>query len=260
MNVSTVQALDHVDPTGSVVGSGDELATKVIKILRDVGSARVSFSNMHFVSSSYFNIFVRRILEECGAEGLDSLVFEFASPLQEQLFDRSRAAAIRAVIKPRTTTATLFDVDGGHGNPQKGSFDARWNELLMSIYTRQDRTLDDLPYTPQFEVIYGAVVGTTASDMQAVMSRQQLFHHLHNLRKAGKLPRLGRAASKPPRIDRKHEALLTQLVEARIGKLSLRDQLLYTPQFDEIVAAFNERAGLNFSAHDVWRVIAKLAK
>ncbi len=92
------------------------------------------------------------------------------------------------------------------------------------------------------------------------MSRRQLFHHLHNLRKASKLPRMGRAAGKPPRVDRKHESLLTQLVEARIGKLSLRDQLLYTPAFDEIVATFNEQAGLNLSAHDVWRVIAKLAK
>ncbi len=155
------------------------------------------------------------------------------------------------------------------------------DELLISVYQRQGRTLDDLPYTPQFEAIYLAVVGATgtpfvhASDFSpgsaapghaasssspGGTTRAQLFHHLHNLRKAGKLPRLGRAASKPPRVDRRHEELLTQLVEARIGKLSLRDQLLYTPQFDEIVATFNERAALNLSAHDVWRVIAKLAK
>lgn len=154
------------------------------------------------------------------------------------------------------------------------------DELLISVYQKQGRTLDDLPYTPQFEAIYLAVVGAAgvpfghASDFSpgsasaphgspaspGSMSRQQLFHHLHNLRKAGKLPRLGRASSKPPRVDPKHETLLTQLVEAAIGKLSLRDQLLYTPRFDDIVAAFNERAGLNLSAHDVWRVVAKLAK
>ncbi len=129
------------------------------------------------------------------------------------------------------------------------------DDLLKSVYARQGRTLDDLPYTPQFEAIAQAL-GAADSNAQ----RAELFHRLHNLRKAANLPRLGRAAEPPPRIDAEHETLLTQLVEQEIGKLSLRDRLPYTDAFDTIVATFNARAGLNLSPHDVWRIVAKLAK
>lgn len=127
------------------------------------------------------------------------------------------------------------------------------DELIISVYQKQGRTLDDLPHTAEFEAIYRALGDTT-------VSRPGLFHHLHNLRKAGRLPRLGRASTQPPRIAAEHEALLVELVEAEIGKLSLRDQLPHTPRFDQIVCAFNAQAGLRLSHHDVWRIIAKLAK
>lgn len=129
------------------------------------------------------------------------------------------------------------------------------DELLRSVFARQGRTLDDLPYTPQFEAI-AAAMGASESSAR----RAELFHRLHNLRKAAKLPRLGRAAEPPPRVDPGHEALLVRLVESAIGRLSLRDRLPYTPEFDRIVAAFNSEAHLSLSPHDVWRLIAKLAK
>lgn len=132
-------------------------------------------------------------------------------------------------------------------------FPAPDDELLVSIYRKQGRTLDDLPHTPDFESIYQAV-GEDA------LTRHGLFHRLHNLRKAGRLPRLGRAVEKPPRIAPEHEQLLTELVESAIGRLSLRDQLPYTPIFDQIVSTFNAQAGLNLPPHAVWRLIAKLAK
>jgi hypothetical protein len=131
------------------------------------------------------------------------------------------------------------------------------DELLISVYQKQGRTLDDLPYTEEFDAIHAAVVG---DDGATSASRADLFHRLHNLRKAGKLPRLGKAATPPPRIAPEHETLLTSLVEEKIVRLSLRDQLLYARSFDEIVTTFNARAGLNLSPHDVWRIVAKLAK
>lgn len=144
---------------------------------------------------------------------------------------------------------------------QPALFETSDDELLISVYARQGRTLDDLPYTPQFEAIYAAVVGDGGPDEpKAAMTRAELFHRLHNLRKAGRLPRLGRAAQGPPRIAPEHESLLVQLVEEAVGKLSLRDQLPYTPAFDDLVARFNTGAGANLSPHDVWRIIAKLAK
>jgi hypothetical protein len=135
-------------------------------------------------------------------------------------------------------------------------FETSDDDLLISVFARQGRTLDDLPYTEAFEAIYEAM---TAGEPGGV-DRATLFHRLHNIRKAGRLPRMGRAASKPPKLAPEHEAILVELVEAAVGQLSKRDQLLYTPAFDRIVTTFNARAGLSLSPHDVWRVVAKLAK
>jgi len=38
-------------------------------------------------------------------------------------------------------------------------FNISSDELLISVYQKQGRTLDDLPYTQQFERIYEAIVG-----------------------------------------------------------------------------------------------------
>jgi hypothetical protein len=137
-------------------------------------------------------------------------------------------------------------------------FETSGDELLVSVYARQGRTLDDLPYTPQFEAIYQTMVG--GDQAEPAVTRQALFHRLHNLRKAGKLPRLGKAQGSRPRLSAGQESLLTELVCEQVGQLSKRDQLLYTDAFDTIVHTFNTRAGLNLSAHDAWRIVAKLAK
>lgn len=153
-------------------------------------------------------------------------------------------------------------------------FNVSNDDLLISVYQKQGRTLDDLPYTDEFEQIYAAIVGdvdgdnagdgasdiSTSETRNKPVNRTDLFHRLHNLRKAGKLPRLGRAVSERPHIDTEQEAMLQRIVEQAIEKISLRDQLLYTDTFDEIVVKFNAEAGLNLSAHDVWRIVAKLAK
>jgi len=140
-------------------------------------------------------------------------------------------------------------------------FETSSDELLISVYGRQARTLDDLPYTDEFERIYEAMVGDGGEDEpMASISRSTLFHRLHNLRKAGRLPRLGKAQEGPPRIDTTQEQMLVKLVESEIGRLSLRDQLPYTNRFDRIVTTFNAQAGLNLLPHDVWRIIARLAK
>jgi hypothetical protein len=140
-------------------------------------------------------------------------------------------------------------------------FDITDDELLISVYHKQARTLDDLPYTDEFERIYQAMVGDqTPDEPLAALTRENLFHRLHNLRKAGRLPRLGRADGKPRTINLQQQAALINLVQDRIEKLSLRDRLPYTDLFDEIVTVLNAQFGLNLSHHDVWRIIAKLAK
>jgi hypothetical protein len=133
------------------------------------------------------------------------------------------------------------------------------DELLISVYQRQGRTLDDLPYTDEFEALYTDMYGPEARDAPG-QTRAAVFRRLHNLRKAGKLPRLGRAQTSPPRLDPDEEAQLVELVEHEIGQISKRDQLLYQPAFTAIVDRFNTATGRSLSPHDLWRVIAKLAK
>lgn len=140
--------------------------------------------------------------------------------------------------------------------PDDTLFQTSDDELLVSAYLKQARTLDDLPYTDQFEAIYRAI----ADEDPPAVSRQQLFRRLHNLRKAGKLPRLGKALGHRPRLSPEQETLLANLVREQVGELSKRDQLPYTDAFDKIVNTFNTQAGLGLSPHDAWRIIAKLAK
>lgn len=133
------------------------------------------------------------------------------------------------------------------------------DDLLVSVYQKQGRTLDDLPYTDAFEMLYASMYG--GDDVEPhTPSRSEVFHRLHNLRKAGKLPRMGRAHGERPRVTPEQEALLASLVEAAVGALSKRDQLPYTPAFDALCTRLNVEAGLELSQHDVWRLVAKLAK
>ena len=134
------------------------------------------------------------------------------------------------------------------------------DELLISVYQKQGRTLDDLPYTDAFETLYAAMYGGNEVEQQDAPSRAWVIHRLQNLRKAGRLPRLGRAQSERPRITMEQETLLAGEVERQVGALSKRDQLLYTAGFEELCTRFNNEAGLELSRHDVWRLVAKLAK
>lgn len=129
------------------------------------------------------------------------------------------------------------------------------DQVLVQAYMAAGRTLDDLPYTPEFEKIFTAVGGE-----QSKRDRRSVFHRLHNLRKAKKLPRLGRASEPAPHILPEDESLLTSLIVERVGTLGQRDQLPYDPKFDDLVQIFAAKSGRALSQRDVWRVVAKLAK
>ena len=130
-------------------------------------------------------------------------------------------------------------------------------QRLIQAYAQQGRTLDDLPYTDEFEAIYQLL---TDGATNPAVSRAALFHRFHNLRKAGDLPRLGKARGSITKLDSEQEQELIVLVEEAVGELSKRDRLPYTEAFATLVTRFNEQAGLNLTPHQVWRVVAKLAK
>ncbi len=129
------------------------------------------------------------------------------------------------------------------------------DEMLIVAYGQVGRTLDDLPYTPEFERLYRAVDGEARG-----ASQRDVLHRLHNLRKAGKLPKVGRTKIAPPRIDRKEEEFLERAVIDRTGSLGQRDQLPFTAKFDALVESFNQRFNRGLEPHDLWRLVAKLAK
>jgi catechol 2,3-dioxygenase-like lactoylglutathione lyase family enzyme len=126
-------------------------------------------------------------------------------------------------------------------------------ELLIKAYEQIGRTADDLPYTPHFETLYR----NYTSQLDPPPTRQEVWRQLLNLRKAGKMPKLGEARSKPPEVTPEEKAKLRQMLGEDIGK---RDRLPYSPRFDQLVDQFNKSQGRPISPHLVWRMVATLAK
>jgi hypothetical protein len=58
-------------------------------------------------------------------------------------------------------------------------------DMLLDLYTRTSKTLDDLPYTDEFEELYTAFVARSGR----TMTRHDLWRSLTNLRKARRLVR-----------------------------------------------------------------------
>jgi catechol 2,3-dioxygenase-like lactoylglutathione lyase family enzyme len=124
---------------------------------------------------------------------------------------------------------------------------------LIKAYEKIGRTADDLPYTPHFETLYSRY----AAAHDPPPTRQEVWRHLLNLRKAGKLPKMGEARSRPPEVTPEARAQLREMLGDDIGK---RDRLPYTERFDELVDEFNKTQGRPLSPHLVWRLVATLAK
>lgn len=125
---------------------------------------------------------------------------------------------------------------------------------LIAAYQQIARTADDLPYTPHFELLYKNYLAAFGDEKP---THAEVWRHLLNLRKGGKLPKLGEATSHPPQISDNDLELLKTMLGADIGK---RDRLPYTPRFDTLVDAFNKTQHRPLSPHLVWRLVATLAK
>ncbi|CAN5662210.1 hypothetical protein BH09PLA1_BH09PLA1_36380 [soil metagenome] len=126
--------------------------------------------------------------------------------------------------------------------------------LLTKLYESLGRTADDLPYTPHFESLYEPYVAGYADPKP---DRAEVWRHLLNIRKAGKLPKLGEARSKPPDVSDEAREHLRKLLGDDIGK---RDRLPYSARFEEIVEEFNKEQARKMSPHLVWRLAATIAK
>lgn len=129
------------------------------------------------------------------------------------------------------------------------------DDILIRAYAAVGRTLDDLPYTEDFETLVREL-----GPVGQGLSRPQILKRLQGIRKAGKLPRMGRAQGGEPRLTVEEERMLADMVTRAVGSLGQRDGLPYTQKFETLLEAFNAETGRSLSPHDLWRLIAKLAK
>jgi catechol 2,3-dioxygenase-like lactoylglutathione lyase family enzyme len=165
------------------------------------------------------------------------------------LLDQTTPAGGQGAVEDAAPPAALFaGVELAEPQP------APQRDLLIQIYQQIGRTADDLPYTPQFEELFRQYC-IRRPDPQP--TRQDVWRHLLNLRKGGKLPRLGEARSPSPQISPEAEQSLRRLLGKDIGK---RDRLPYTERFDRLVDDFNKTQPRSLGPHLVWRLVAKLAK
>jgi catechol 2,3-dioxygenase-like lactoylglutathione lyase family enzyme len=160
------------------------------------------------------------------------------------LLDRSAESS--AQVEDVQTATTLFAGVEVKVAPKR--------DLLIKLYEQIGRTADDLPYTPHFEQLYEPYA---ASHSDPKPSRAEVWRHLLNLRKGGKLPKLGDARSKPPALTGESLDQLRRILGSDIGK---RDRLPYTARFDELVDSFNQTLPRPLSPHLIWRAIATSAK
>jgi catechol 2,3-dioxygenase-like lactoylglutathione lyase family enzyme len=167
------------------------------------------------------------------------------------LLDRSDESSVTARdgsghIEDARPPGALFDGVSQHIPARR--------QLLISLYEKLGRTADDLPYTPHFESLYEPYI---AGYHDPKPDRAEVWRHLLNIRKAGKLPKLGEARSKPPDVSDESRELLRRLLGDDIGK---RDRLPYTARFDSLLEEFNRTQQRGLSPHLVWRLVATLAK
>ncbi|HEY8750568.1 MAG TPA: VOC family protein [Tepidisphaeraceae bacterium] len=162
------------------------------------------------------------------------------------LLDKTTVSAGGSQIEDARTGGSLFAGVEPRLSPKR--------DELSKIYQSIGRTADDLPYTPHFESLFNAYAATYGEPKP---TRAEVWRHLLNLRKGGKLPKLGDARSIPPAISDEDREQLRQMLGEDIGR---RDRLPYTARFDELVDTFNRSQGRPISPHLVWRLVATLAK
>ncbi|HZN69299.1 MAG TPA: VOC family protein [Tepidisphaeraceae bacterium] len=162
------------------------------------------------------------------------------------LIDRTAESSAGAAVEDAKSSQGLFTGFEPFHKPK--------NDALVALYEKTGRTADDLPYTPHFESLYKSYA---AGFGESPPTRQETWRHLLNIRKRGKLPKLGEARSKPPEVSNEAVAKLREMLGKDVGK---RDRLPYTERFEKLVDEFNTTQPRPLSPHLVWRLVATLAK
>ncbi|MEM1329037.1 MAG: acetylxylan esterase [Planctomycetota bacterium] len=154
------------------------------------------------------------------------------------------------------STAGASGAQGGlFGGAEVPGWTSNADRDLIEAYEAVGRTLDDLPYTREFETVLERIAAGESG-----RSPREVLRRLQNLRKAGRLPKAGPPGSKPVKVEPEDEQRLEALVIEEAGSLGQRDGLPYTPAFDRVVERFNDGSGRSLDPHSVWRLVARMAK
>lgn len=98
--MAKIRARDFEDSQGVIVTSGTLLAREVLRLLQTEDRVEINLRGMSAISSSYFNIFLQLLMESMGSNGIQRISFDFVSPIQRRVFERSLDAVVRDAVKP----------------------------------------------------------------------------------------------------------------------------------------------------------------
>jgi hypothetical protein len=88
-----LKAIDFIPENGSVIDTAEAAAACINAHLDQGESVDVAMTGMTGVTSSFFNLVIRRVAEKFGFEVFENRVkFRFSSTIQQQTFDRSFSA------------------------------------------------------------------------------------------------------------------------------------------------------------------------
>jgi hypothetical protein len=129
------------------------------------------------------------------------------------------------------------------------------DQRLIDGYVNSGRTTDDLPYSPEFEELVARL--RESGDFR---SERELITRLFRLRKAARLPQLGRRSLPIGFVSDGDMELAEFLLKKAVGHVGSRDQLPYTPQFEDLFERFNSESSRQLDRHQFWRLLARVAK
>lgn len=133
------------------------------------------------------------------------------------------------------------------------------DDRLAELYEDAGRSLDDLPYTPEFEGLAATARREFPSEFP---DERAVFEKLLRLRKAAILPRHESDSAPIASVDADDVILIEQLVRKHAGSPAHSDRLPYTKAFEELFNEYNAQSVCRklTSRHQLWRVIARIAK
>lgn len=93
----TIRATDFLRGDETIVVGAEKLADAVLCALNDGATVTISMEGARGVSSSFFNVILKRVADQIGPAAANSLCFVFDSEATRMVYERSRTQLLKAV-------------------------------------------------------------------------------------------------------------------------------------------------------------------